>query len=217
MPHSVAGSQLLLFYSPLGKETAEISMSRFSGTSDWPLSIIVLFCVKKNGTLRSAYENGQRSAEARFSKGKLDGLARYWHENGVLAFEIPLKAGLRHGLCKQWNEGGHLLGSFKMTMGTGVVRHWYSNGQLHYEMDTLRGIPNGRQRLWTETGTVLVEKFYVNGKGVSFSRYSAACKRNPDLAVYSAVSIPRIMRSRRGVTVPRCVLPDDDGSVFWRS
>jgi hypothetical protein len=102
-------------------------------------------------------------------------------------------------------------------VGTGVVRHWHSNRQLHYEMDTLRGIPNGRQRLWTETGKLRVEIFYVNGRSVSFSRYRAACKRNPDLAVYSPVSIPRIMRSTRGVTVPRCVLPDEDGSSFWRS
>ena len=170
--------------------------------------------MKKNGTVQSAYENGQRSAEARFSKGKLDGLSRYWHENGVLAFEIPLKGGLRHGMCKQWSKSGQLLGSFKMNGGTGVVRHWYSNGQLHYEMDTLRGIPNGRQRIWSEKGKLVSELFYVDGKSVSISQYRAACKRNPGLPVHSATSTPRTMRSTRGATLLRCVLPDGDGFSF---
>ena len=158
--------------------------------------------MKKSSTIRSTYKDGRISGEIRVSRGKLDGLSRYWHENGVLALEIPLKAGFRHGLCKQWNERGELLGSFQMSLGTGVVRQWYPNGQLQYEMDTLRGVPNGRQRLWSEQGELVAESFYLDGKSVSFVQYRRACKRNPDLPVYAAESLPQA-KGARPVGLPK--------------
>jgi len=61
------------------------------------------------------------------------------HRNGQLATEELYFDGRLHGVVRQWNEHGRLLGSFRMTQGTGTQKSWHDNGRLNLEFATVEG------------------------------------------------------------------------------
>jgi len=59
------------------------------------------------GKAFALYENGQKSFEEKFKKGKSNGLQIMWHENGQKSFEVIFINGEAvEGSYKYWNEDG---------------------------------------------------------------------------------------------------------------
>ena len=96
---------LLLFYYSCG-EKLEIHLSQtilFDGKlyqldNENPLS----------GIIFNTYPNGQREYEARYTKGRPNGLMTYWYLNGNKMREGILKDGSQLGRWVYYNEDGTL-------------------------------------------------------------------------------------------------------------
>jgi hypothetical protein len=137
--------------------------------------------IMKQTIERTFYRNGQLREAAPLQNGRRHGVVRVWHKNGQLASEEHFQDGLLHGVCQQWDESGRLLGEYEMISGTGLQCEWYDNGRLQLEISTVHGAFTGRNRMWLRDGTLLSERFYLNGKIVSFNAYRKAASKDTSL------------------------------------
>ena len=55
--------------------------------------------------MTSRYENGQKSAEATFRDGELEGLETTWYENGQKAREVTYRDGTETSVT-EWDANG---------------------------------------------------------------------------------------------------------------
>ena len=69
---------------------------------------INLKMVKKNGTQKKWYINGQQEILYFYKNGKLNGTQKKWHENGVLKYKINYLNDLQHGISEEWYSDGTL-------------------------------------------------------------------------------------------------------------
>jgi hypothetical protein len=127
-------------------------------------------------------------------EGRLHNLSRTWHFNNQLAEELRYRHGLLHGVSRQWNEHGHLLGSFKIVVGTGTQRYWHDNGQVQMEIDSLKGQFHGRIRVWLSDGTLVKETFHIQDKTVSRPAYLKAARENPKWPQYEEQPAGKVAR-----------------------
>lgn len=144
--------------------------------------------MKKEDVERTYHRNGRVFQEVPFVAGKINGVIREWHRNGVLAKEVPMKEGVRHGTCKQWNDKGDLLGSFEMSMGTGVSKQWFANLQIEFEASIVNENFTGRLRRWNEEGNLVQENFFLNNKSIPREEYQHASESDASLPAYDRES-----------------------------
>jgi len=64
--------------------------------------------MKKDGVIKTYYNNGQLESEANYKNGELDGSYKVWYKDGQLKGEANYKNGKKEGVCKDWNESGKL-------------------------------------------------------------------------------------------------------------
>ncbi|MGA3008575.1 MAG: hypothetical protein ABSE59_11860 [Opitutaceae bacterium] len=143
------------------------------------------------------HKNGRPYQEVPFTEDKLNGLIREWHPSCALAREVPMKDGLRHGICRQWNDDGKLLGTFEMTMGTGISKQWHPNGQLQFEASVVGEKFNGRLRQWNDQGELVAEAFFLSNKRVSKAKYERARRANLALPAYPESDGKRLKVAKR--------------------
>lgn len=127
------------------------------------------------------HRNGVVAVEESFRGQKLHGWRRTWHRNGQIAEKGFYRDGLLHGLCRQWNEKGRLLGSFRMTHGTGTQKSWHDNGRLNQEFTTVEGEFCGRSRLWLRDGTLISDRVLLFNRNVTPEQYRKAAAKEPRL------------------------------------
>ena len=58
------------------------------------------------GLVKGVYPNGQKSSEANFVKGKLEGLYTEWYRNGQKQAEANYANGQQEGLRTEWYRNG---------------------------------------------------------------------------------------------------------------
>ena len=108
-------------------------------------------------------------SEGSYSDGLLHGVSRGWDKNGKLWCERPYENGKKHGMEREWNSKGLL-----------VWEHPYKEGQLH-------GIGRfSRKNAEPQIPFIIMKPpkpltFWINGKEVSKSEYTEACKTNATL------------------------------------
>jgi hypothetical protein len=95
-----------------------------------------------------------------------------------------MKDGVRHGVCKQWNDKGALLGTFEMSMGTGISKQWFQNGQIEFEASIVNESFTGRLRRWSEAGELVQETFFLKNKILSEDEYDRARQSDASLPSY---------------------------------
>ena len=90
---------------------------------------------KKEGLVKTYYENGDLRAEANYKNGNLEGFVRYYYENGNLSSEENYKNGKLDGLSKTYYENGNLDSEANCKEGEpeGLVKTYYQNGALREE------------------------------------------------------------------------------------
>ncbi len=140
---------------------------------------------------RTHFRNGRVYQEVPFVRGKINGVVREYHKNGILAKEVPTKDGLRHGVCKQWNNKGELLGTFEMSLGTGISKQWFQNGHIQFEASIVNETFTGRLRRWNEKGDLVEERFFFHNEKLSYDEYDRLCQQNPALPTYSGETASR--------------------------
>ena len=79
--------------------------------------------------VRSFYETGELEHEYALKDGLLHGVVYRSDVPGELLSAEPYVDGLPHGIAKQWSGRGTLIGTYKMTRGTGVDLWWGGNGE----------------------------------------------------------------------------------------
>ena len=133
---------------------------------------------------RSFYRNGTVREQLSFLGCQLHGTQRTWHPNGQIASEKFYQCGRMHGSCRQWNRSGTLLGSYRMTHGTGIQCEWFQDGQLQLETATVDGKFTGRIRIWLRDGTLVAEQFAIENRNVTPTAYAAAATKHTDWPRY---------------------------------
>lgn len=78
-----------------------------------------IFGKKKKITELLYYDNGNKSSEIDYKKGKVNGWARMWHKNGDLHVEATYKNSRAHGVRVVYHENGQVF-----------CRAEYENGKL---------------------------------------------------------------------------------------
>lgn len=135
----------------------------------------------KQRVKRLFHRNQIAAVEEIFHGQKLHGRRRTWHRNGQLATKEYYRDGLLHGNNCQWDEDGKLLGSFRMTHGTGTQKSWHDNGRLNLEFTTVDGSFCGRSRFWLRDGTLISDDLLLFGRPVSVEEYKLATLKEPRL------------------------------------
>lgn len=140
--------------------------------------------VKEEEIERTFHRNGRVFQEVPFVGGQINGVIREWHRNGNIAREVPMKDGVRQGICKQWNDKGELLGTFEMSMGTGISKQWFPNGQIEFEASIVDEQFTGRMRRWDEDGTLVQLAFFQGNRMLSREDYHSASEADASLPSY---------------------------------
>ena len=128
--------------------------------------------VKKNGFVKSWYEDGKSQSLSFYESGKLDGVFKAWYPNGQLLEEITYKSGKMYA-SKSWYENGNLKKEKKSSngldhrcnttvngftrceyavAGDGFVKERYSNGRMIEEENYKSGCLDGPRKKWYEDG-----------------------------------------------------------------
>jgi antitoxin component YwqK of YwqJK toxin-antitoxin module len=117
-------------------------------------------------------DDGYLSLERPCNKdGLTHGVEYSWYFDGVLTSAAPWVNGKPHGVAKQWSQSGKLVGSYKMTHGTGIDLFWnaicgvdaagYYLSEVHYMQD---GQFHGYTwRFNDDRASVWWEEHYVRG------------------------------------------------------
>ncbi len=105
-------------------------------------------------------EAGHIVMETAWGAGAPHGLQREWDSDGSLLFEARYVKGREHGVARQWQDG-RLVGTYRMSHGTGVDlwRGW--NGVLAEERHLLDRQRHGYERWWSgDDRSVWCEEHY---------------------------------------------------------
>jgi hypothetical protein len=145
--------------------------------------------VSEDGVHQRHHPNGVLSHEFSIKNGLHHGVEQEWHANGELALRRKWTNGKLNGLCKQWSQRGGLLGSFRMTDGTGKQIKWHENGAIENELDLVGGVLNGLMRIWSPDGVLIGQKFYFDGRAISKRKYDLLCRQHLHLPKYGSVRV----------------------------
>ena len=69
-------------------------------------------------------EAGELIYDCSLRNGKPHGMAYRLDTPGMVLSATPYKDGLEHGLARQWSSDGRLIGSYRMSNGTGIDLWW---------------------------------------------------------------------------------------------
>lgn len=115
------------YRSSIPKEAHERIISTFSKSRRKHKADYVL-----NGKVvgvRYFHETGQLESEYALKDGLMHGIAFRSDVPGELLSAEPYAHGLPHGVAKQWSADGTLVGTYRMTRGTGVDLWWAEHGE----------------------------------------------------------------------------------------
>ncbi len=81
------------------------------------------------------HRNGQKEYEARYDRGRLDGVERTWHENGRPRTEQHYSAGLRNGPRIAWDPQGRKRKEehYRNDRPVGVWTIWDPHGRIVWQ------------------------------------------------------------------------------------
>ena len=129
-----------------GRKLVERDGLAYEGDSETPFT----------GVAVGKYANGQKSQEATYKDGKLDGLRTSWHANGQKRSEGTFKARKAEGLYTRWHENGQKRqeGTYKDGKPEGLTTVWYENGQKKQEV-TYKDGKKVSETKWDEEGNVI--------------------------------------------------------------
>jgi uncharacterized protein len=96
----------------------------------------------ETGTIAAFYQGGEKSLEATYKSGSLEGKRTEWHSNGKLSKEEFFVSGAEEG----------------------VQKYYYRGGQLRSEEEYLDGKHYGRSAFYFENGKVEREEFYLDNE-----------------------------------------------------
>jgi antitoxin component YwqK of YwqJK toxin-antitoxin module len=101
----------------------------------------------KHGMFTYYFENGNKSSEGKYEKGKLSGIWSFWNEDGTKKSEGPFLNEKRDGEWSFWNDEGTLSSHEKYKKGIiQSIKGYHINGIIQYEGSYLSGFQHG---LWT--------------------------------------------------------------------
>jgi hypothetical protein len=91
---------------------------------------------KKNGLIKTYYDNGAIRAEVSYKDGKKNGIARDYYKNGKIHIEIPYVNGIKHGTSKMFYETGQLFRTTEYDSGRmhGWQKKYREDGMLSAEI-----------------------------------------------------------------------------------
>lgn len=70
--------------------------------------------------IRCFFETGEPDFENGLKNGKKHGTEYVWYCPNLLSSSEPFVEGVAHGTVKQWSSDGKLIGTYRMTHGTGL-------------------------------------------------------------------------------------------------
>ncbi len=120
--------------------------------------------------IRHFHETGELENECPLRNGLIHGITYRSDVPGELLSAAPYSNGLPHGTAKQWSSDGKLIGTYRMTHGTGVDLWWnpcFENGlsylsEARYFKD---GNPHGFEWwLNQDQRSVSSERHFQNGE-----------------------------------------------------
>ncbi len=130
---------------------------------------------------KSYFTDGTLRSETPILNGVPHGVVQHWHSNGKIALRIPMADGLVNGVVRQWDADGNLLGTYRMSNGTGVEIKWSGIGQIGATCSYINGNRNGPARVYDDEGELLGEGYWVDDKPVIWEKYLLACERDANL------------------------------------
>ena len=104
------------------------------------------------------YENGQKTYDAIYKDGKLDGFSTGWHENGQKQTEFTAKDGKPHGLMIEWRQNGKkAFGAFLESQATGL--------SFWMDADNLKGFGDDADKQAGKFAPCKVKESTANAQG----------------------------------------------------
>lgn len=114
---------------------------------------------KKNGLVKTYYDNGNIKTEKYYKKGVKSGISREYDENGNLIIEENYRNGELDGLQKLYSEGGILLSetNYKNGKESGLQKRYYPNGIVAADCINENGTENRVCRYYSSDGKLINE------------------------------------------------------------
>ncbi|MCL2329051.1 MAG: tetratricopeptide repeat protein [Bacteroidetes bacterium] len=120
---------------------------------------------KDKNTLVAYYQNGNKSIEAGFNYGRLDGTCKTWHTNGAIHVEANYTNGEYNGEYKSYAPNGTLTFTANYVNGDkqGTAKSYYDNGKLEYEEQYECNSRHGVCKYYDKNGKLQYTREYVSG------------------------------------------------------
>ncbi|NRA11139.1 MAG: hypothetical protein HRT57_04185 [Crocinitomicaceae bacterium] len=100
------------------------------------------------GNAVAYYDNGKKSEQVEYRKGKKKGVSRLWFKDGSISYVAYYRNNKLHGSVKTWwvngNKRSH--SNYKKGVVRGKQTEWYKSGPMY----TIKHCK--RQRNWTSAG-----------------------------------------------------------------
>ena len=111
------------------------------------------------------YENGNIRAEARYIKGKKNGISRVYYNNGRLHSEINYVNDLKEGKAKNYYQTGPMSSetTYLKDERHGLMTKYYDNGKIYYQCNYQNGLLHGKRTVYSNTGHKKSEMEYAQG------------------------------------------------------
>lgn len=114
------------------------------------------------------YKNGQKSLEATYTNGDLNGKRTMYHSNGKLKQEGTFYYDNHNGTFTEYFPNGtvKIVDQYFYGKREGVSREYFENGKLMSEENYHNGTLNGLSKFYDKTGKLIKTVFYYNGDPV---------------------------------------------------
>jgi len=152
------------------KEVRSETKTKWIGPSSF-IQLEIRECVSRGKVVgqRSYDAEGRLSIETPLKDGKKHGSVVEYYDNGEIHSVEPYFEGMMHGTAKQYDARGRIIGTYKMTHGTGydVWRNQFPGGPVYVsEIHPMRaGLPHGFEWWLNEDQqSVHEEKHWFNGQ-----------------------------------------------------
>ena len=158
----------LRYKSSIPSNASQRIVERFD---DGRKQMVKCFVNRKQVGRRQYDEDGYLCHEVPLKDGQRHGVEYTWSFDGILDSAEPYHEGKAHGVAKQWSPSGKLMGSYKMTHGTGIDLWWNSvdgSGDAPFFLSEVHYMRHGTSHGYTwwlneDQTSVHIERHFLDG------------------------------------------------------
>ncbi|MDP2174866.1 MAG: toxin-antitoxin system YwqK family antitoxin [Bacteroidota bacterium] len=155
------------YYRVITPQGSLFLVEDFFKETDKPQMVGTYTTKKLEGTDRTGkftyyYDNGQKSSEGEFIKGKNDGKWTFWFKNGQMKSEGLFENGERQGPWVFYHKNGQVKSKANFIDGSkdGLSIFYFDDGKTDEEFNFLKGKKHGEYKEYYKNGKIIEQGAY---------------------------------------------------------